>query len=70
MKLLHKTSVLSYYLLRSGFQLFKSRVKEELSATSGANLDDIIDDDDLHTYYRNGDSPEFVAATVNAFLSS
>lgn len=51
-------------LFLSGFQLFKARVKEVLDATSGVNLDDFLDDDHLHAFYRNGDSAEFVAAAL------
>ncbi len=64
MKLLHKTSTLSFYLIHTGFQTFKSRLREILNATSGVNLEDVLDDDRLSVYYRNGDSPEFVAAAI------
>lgn len=49
-------------LTLSGFQMFKIRVREVLDATSGINLEDFLDDDNLHAYYRNGYSAEFVAA--------
>ena len=42
-------------LLLSGYQLFKTRVKEVLDATADVNLDDVLDDEHLHAYYRNGD---------------
>ena len=64
MKLFHKTSALSFYMIHSGFMAFKARVKEELDATGGGNLDDLLDDDSLHAYYRNGDSPDYVAASL------
>jgi len=64
MKLLHKTSALSFYLIHSGFKAFKNRVKEELAASGGGNLDDFIDDDSLHAFYRNGESPDYVAASL------
>jgi len=64
MKLFRKTSALSFYLLTSGFQSFKARVKEELDSSSGVNLDDVIDDEDLRVFYRNGESPAFVAAAL------
>ncbi|MCF0223155.1 MAG: hypothetical protein HUK20_02705 [Fibrobacter sp.] len=51
-------------LLLSGYQLFKTRVKEVLDATADVNLDDVLDDEHLHAYYRNGDSAEFVAASL------
>lgn len=53
-------------LTLSGFQLFKIRIKEVLDATSSVNLDDFLDDDNLHTYYRNGYSAEFVAALLSS----
>ena len=64
MKLFHKTSALSFYMIHSGFKVFKARVKEELDSMGGGNLDDFIDDDSLHAYYRNGDSPDFVASSL------
>lgn len=64
MKLLHKTSAISFYLIHTGFQSFKSRLREILSTTSNATLEDYVDDDTLCAYYRNGDSPEFVAAAI------
>lgn len=64
MKLFHKTSALSFYMIHSGFRAFKARVKEELDAAGGGNLDDLLDDDSLHAYYRNGDSPDYVAASL------
>ncbi|MCQ2102224.1 MAG: hypothetical protein MJY98_03245 [Fibrobacter sp.] len=64
MKLFRKPSALSFYLLKSGFQAFKARVKEELDATGSVNLDDVIDDEGLRTFYRNGDSPAFVVAAL------
>lgn len=64
MKFFHKTSALSFYMIHSGFMAFKARVKEELAAAGGGNLDDYIDDDSLHTFYRNGDSAAFVAASL------
>ena len=41
MKLFHKTSALSFYMIHSGFLAFKTRVKEELDAAGGGNLDDL-----------------------------
>ena len=34
-------------LTLSGFQLFKTRVREVLDATSGVNLEDFLDDNEL-----------------------
>lgn len=64
MKLLHKTSTLSFYRIHTGFLTFKNRIKEILNATSKINLEDLIDDDSLCAFYRNGDSADFVAATI------
>lgn len=64
MKIFRKTSALSFYLLKSGFQAFKARIKEELDATGTVNLDDIIDDEELRAFYRRGESPAFVAAAL------
>lgn len=64
MKLLHKTSSISIYLIQSGFQAFKNRIRAELNATSGINLDDIANDDDLYSFYRNGESTDFVVASL------
>ena len=64
MKLLHKTSAIPFYLIHTGFQAFKCRLREILSATSGLTLEDYIDDESLGTYYRNGDSPEYIAAAI------
>lgn len=66
MKLFHKTSALSFYMIHTGFMNFKARIKEELNATSGENLDDILDDDALQVFYRNGESPDFVAASIRS----
>ncbi|MCQ2096923.1 MAG: hypothetical protein MJY87_03145 [Fibrobacter sp.] len=64
MKLLHKTSALSFYMIHTGFMAFKARIREILNATSDTNLEDMVDDDALHAFYRSGESPEFVAATL------
>jgi hypothetical protein len=64
MKLLHKTSAIHFYLLHTGFLSFKRRLSEILSATSGLTLEDYIDDESLCTFYRNGDSPEYIAAAI------
>lgn len=64
MKLLHKTSAISFYLIHTGYETFKNRIREILNATSQLNLEDFVDDDCLCLYYRNGDSPEYVAATI------
>lgn len=65
MNLIHKTSAITYSILHTGFQSFKNRIREELSATSGVNLDDILDDDSLYKIYQNGESAEYVVASIN-----
>lgn len=64
MKIFHKTSAISFSLLHSGFQAFKKRVCEIVCATSLVNIDDYMDDDQLCSFYRSGESPEYVAAMV------
>ncbi|OWV15674.1 hypothetical protein B7991_14440 [Fibrobacter sp. UWB3] len=67
MKMLHKTQTAAlYYLLHTGFQAFKARIKDELTSTSGVNLEDIMDDSNLYTYYQQGESADFVAACIAA----
>jgi hypothetical protein len=65
MNLFHKTSAITFSILHPGFQVFKDRIREELSATSGVYLDDIMDDDSLYKIYRDGESAEFVVASIN-----
>ena len=64
MKIIHKTSAISFYMIHSGFSSFKNRIREELSATSGINLDDVLDEQSLYNYYRSGETPDFVAASI------
>lgn len=67
MKLLHKTPKAAlYYLFHPGFQTFKERIKDELTSTSGINLDDVVDDSNLYAYYQQGESADFVAACISA----
>ena len=65
MNLFHKTSAITFSILHPGFQVFKDRIREELSTTSGILLDDIMDDDSLYKIYRDGESAEFVVASIN-----
>ena len=65
MNLFQKTSAITFSILHPGFQVFKNRIREELSATSGVFLDDILDDDSLYKIYRNGESAEYVVASIN-----
>ena len=56
MKMFHKTQTAAlYYLLHTGFQSFKERIKDELTSTSGINLEDIMDDSNLYAYYQQGE---------------
>lgn len=64
MKLIHKTSALSFYKIHSGFQAFKDRIKEELSALCRTSLESVIDDAGLYELYRSGESADFVAASI------
>ena len=63
-RLLCRGNSYTFYLIHTGFQAFKSRLREILSATSGLTLEDYIDDESLCMYYRNGDSPEYIAAAI------
>ena len=68
MKLLQKTSATAlYYLFHPGFQTFKERIKDELTSTSGVNLEDVMDDSNLYAYYQQGESADFVAACIAAY---
>jgi hypothetical protein len=64
MKPIHKTSAISFYLINSGFQVFKNRVCEELGAISSISLESLIDDASLQSFYRAGESADFVAASI------
>ncbi len=64
MRFIHKNPAISLRLIHSGFQVFKERLQAILNTSSGLQLEDVIDDDCLCIYYRNGDSPEFVAAAI------
>ena len=67
MKMFQKTQTAAlYYLLHTGFQAFKARIKDELTSTSGVNLEDIMDDSNLYAYYQQGESADFVAACIAA----
>ena len=52
MKLLHKTSTIPFYLVHTGFQSFKRRLREILCATSGLTLEDYVDDETLGVLYE------------------
>ena len=68
MKMLQKTQTTAlYYLFHTGFQTFKERIKDELTSTSGVNLEDIMDDSNLYAYYHQGESADFVAACIAAY---
>ena len=68
MKMLQKTQTTAlYYLFHTGFQTFKERIKDELTFTSGVNLEDIMDDSNLYAYYQQGESADFVAACIAAY---
>ncbi|SHK99676.1 MULTISPECIES: hypothetical protein [unclassified Fibrobacter] len=67
MKMLQKTQTTAlYYLFHTGFQTFKERIKDELTSTSGVNLEDVMDDSNLYAYYQQGESADFVAACIAA----
>ena len=59
MRLIHKTSAISFRLFHTGFQTFKDRIREELSTVSRFTLDSVIDDASLYSYYRSGNKLRF-----------
>lgn len=54
------SSSFSFYLLRSGFQVFKKRLREELVSRRGIELDEFADDESLYPLYQRGESMEYV----------
>lgn len=57
-------SSFAFYLLHSGFQVFKQRLRQELGARYGSELEDYVDDDVLYPYYQCGESTEYVLASI------
>lgn len=49
-----------FYLLQSGFQVFRRRLEQELMATRGIALGDCSDDDELFRLYQRGEPTSFV----------
>lgn len=50
----------AYYLLHTGFQVFKKRLREELVSTRGLELDECADDECLYPLYQRGESMNYV----------
>lgn len=57
-------SSFAFYLLHSGFQVFKQRLRQELGARYGSELEDYVDDEVLYPYYQCGESTEYVLASI------
>lgn len=60
MKAFRPTASFTFYLLQSGYQAFKTRLKEELSVRCGMNLDDYEDDDQLYSLYLQGEPMNYI----------
>lgn len=60
MKTLKNSTSLALYILHSGFQAFKLRLREELFAYRGINLDNYADDESLYCYYQRGEPLTYV----------
>ena len=54
------SSSFAFYLLHSGFQVFKSRLREEMESRCGVELDEVVDDETLFPLYRQGEPTEYV----------
>jgi hypothetical protein len=50
----------AFYLLHSGYKLFKKRLREELSSAHGLDLEECVDDESLYPLYQEGESTTFV----------
>ena len=53
-------SSFAFYLLQSGFQVFKKRLRQELVSRRGRELEEFADDENLYPLYQRGESMEFV----------
>ncbi len=56
----------AFYLLQSGFQVFKKRLREELQCSQGLDLDEFADDDTLYPLYRRGESMNYVIESLTS----
>jgi len=53
-------SSFAFYLLHSGYQVFKKRLRDELASTRGVELDEFADDETIYPLYQRGESMNFV----------
>jgi hypothetical protein len=60
MNILRKPVSLSISLLTSGFQAFKTRIRQELQLRRGVNLEDFADDESLYAFYLRGEPEDYV----------
>ncbi len=60
MKAFKRPAYLALYILHSGFQAFKLRLREELFVCRGINLDNYADDEYLFRYYQRGEPVSYV----------
>jgi len=54
-----KTSF-AFYLLQSGFQVFRRRLEEELIVARGLTLGECADDESLFRFYQRGEPTSYV----------
>lgn len=54
----------AFYLLQSGFQVFRKRLEQELMVERGVTLNDCSDDDELFRLYQRGEPTSFVVARL------
>jgi hypothetical protein len=54
----------AFYLLQSGFQVFRRRLEQELMVVRGVALNDCSDDEELFRLYQKGEPTSFVIARL------
>ena len=50
----------AFYMLHSGFSVFKRRLREELISSRGLDLDDYADDETLYPLYQRSEPMHYV----------
>lgn len=53
-----------FYLLQSGFQVFRRRLEQELMVARGVSLSDCSDDEEIFQMYQQGEPTSFVIARL------
>lgn len=54
----------SFYLLQSGFDSFKRRLREELVGLTGEQIEDHAEDEILYKYYQRGEPVSYVLERI------